>query len=149
MRSKLIVLLICCCWYCGWSQPESWYVEQLNECHFHGITEKSVYGGRVDILTDSLAIEVEFAPKWKNAIGQALWYALQTNKAAGIVLILRSSPDFHYLQMLQSTIDHSNLADDIMIKVWPIDFDMTFESSESLWQSQSADTKSNLPSEKD
>lgn len=37
-------------------------------------------GTRCDILTDEYAIEVDFANKWAEAIGQALNYAIQFNK---------------------------------------------------------------------
>ena len=44
-------------------------------------------GTRCDILTDTHAIEVDFADKWAEAIGQSLNYAMQTGKKAGIVLV--------------------------------------------------------------
>jgi hypothetical protein len=44
--------------------------------------EVTVPNGRVDIVGKHYATEVEFADKWKQAIGQALWYALQTRKLA-------------------------------------------------------------------
>lgn len=47
---------------------------------------------RVDCLTDTHAIEFDFAPKVYESIGQALYYSLMTNKKAGIVLILEN-PD--------------------------------------------------------
>ena len=46
-------------------------------------------GTRCDILTDTHAIEVDFADKWAEAIGQSLNYAMQTGKKAGIVLVLK------------------------------------------------------------
>ena len=45
---------------------------------------------RVDILTDSHAIEVDFAKKWAEAIGQALYYAAATGRKPGIVLIIKN-----------------------------------------------------------
>ena len=41
-------------------------------------------GTRCDILTDTHAIEVDFADKWAEAIGQSLKYATQTGKKAGM-----------------------------------------------------------------
>jgi len=38
---------------------------------------------RVDCLTDTHAIEIEFANKWKEAIGQSLHYSLMTGKKTG------------------------------------------------------------------
>jgi len=43
---------------------------------------------RVDCLTDTYAIEVDFANKWAEAIGQSLYYSNETGKQAGILLIL-------------------------------------------------------------
>ena len=43
---------------------------------------------RVDCLTHTHAIEFDFAAKWAESIGQALYYAEVTNKKPGIVLII-------------------------------------------------------------
>lgn len=42
---------------------------------------------RVDILTEEEAIEVDFARKWAEAIGQALYYAIVHDREPGIVLL--------------------------------------------------------------
>jgi len=77
---------------------------------------------RVDLLTNTHAYEVDFASKWKESIGQSLWYAIQTNKKAGIILILESKTDFKYVQKLQSTIDFNGLSSLIDVKIYPTDF---------------------------
>lgn len=63
------------------------YQEQW--CSDHGGALEYVLGdkSRVDCLTDSYAVEVEFAPKWKEAIGQALYYSIKTKRKPGIVVI--------------------------------------------------------------
>lgn len=81
-----------------------------------------VHGGRVDILTDELAIEVDWAPKWKESIGQALWYGLQTGKQAGIILILKEADDYRYFVQLNSALDHGGLSGKIKTWVYPNDF---------------------------
>lgn len=43
---------------------------------------------RVDCLTDKYAIEVDFAKKWAESIGQALYYADVTNKEPVVALIV-------------------------------------------------------------
>lgn len=53
---------------------------------------------RVDILTDDLAIEVDFAGKWYEAIGQASHYASLTGKRPAILLIVRDSADEKYVK---------------------------------------------------
>lgn len=45
---------------------------------------------RVDCLTDTHAVEFDFANKWAESIGQALHYQLMTGKRAKVVLILEN-----------------------------------------------------------
>ena len=68
---------------------ESFYQKQYAK-KLGGRTEVTMPDGtRCDILTDTHAIEVDFADKWAEAIGQSLNYAMQTGKKAGIVLVLK------------------------------------------------------------
>lgn len=71
---------------------------------------------RCDCLTDTHAVEFDFARKWPEAIGQSLYYSLQTGKRAGIVLILESIEDRKYWIRLNSTIQHFKLP----IDTWAI-----------------------------
>lgn len=53
---------------------------------------------RVDCVTDTHAIEFDFAKKWGESIGQALYYSTVLNKQAGIVLIMeKGNSDEKYL----------------------------------------------------
>lgn len=45
---------------------------------------------RVDCLTDTHAVEFDFANKWAESIGQALHYQLLTGKKGKVVLILEN-----------------------------------------------------------
>ena len=47
-------------------------------------------GTRCDILTATHAIEVDFAKKWAEAIGQSLNYAMHTGKRPGVALVVLS-----------------------------------------------------------
>ncbi len=71
---------------------------------------------RCDCLTDTHAIEFDFGKKWAEAIGQSLYYSLQTGKHAGIVLILEKPSDRKFLIRLHTTIQHFNLP----IDVWTV-----------------------------
>lgn len=51
---------------------------------------------RVDCLTNEYAIEVDWAKKWAEAVGQSLYYSHMTNRKAGIALI-SSSDDERFL----------------------------------------------------
>ena len=48
---------------------------------------------RVDCLTQTHAVEFDFANKWAESIGQALHYAYKTGKKGMVVLILENSKE--------------------------------------------------------
>ncbi len=77
---------------------------------------------RVDILTEYYAIEVDFATKWAEAIGQALFYAAKTNTRPGILLIMEYETDTRYLERLLLVISEY-----IYIKIWTINSDFEYE----------------------
>jgi len=68
---------------------------------------------RVDCLTDEYAIEYEMGPRWAEAIGQSLHYAMWTQRQPGIVLIYKN-PD--HIERLVHVIAHYDLG----IRVWLI-----------------------------
>ena len=71
---------------------------------------------RVDCLTKTYAIEVDFAKKWAESIGQSLYYSKQTQKQAGVLLILeKPQKDIKYLHRLKK------IAKEYNIKIWSID----------------------------
>jgi hypothetical protein len=45
-------------------------------------------GTRVDVVTSEYAVEIEYARKWAEAVGQSLFYAQVTGKKAMIVIIV-------------------------------------------------------------
>jgi len=57
-------------------------------------------GSRVDILTRTEAIEVEWSDKWPESIGQSVYYGMATNKQPSVYLLLRNKHDEDYLQCL-------------------------------------------------
>lgn len=58
-------------------------------------------GTRADCITDKYAIEIEFASKWAEAIGQAINYSEQTGKKPGILLIIEKPKDWRYYNRLK------------------------------------------------
>lgn len=57
---------------------------------------------RVDCLTDTLAVEVDFANKWAECIGQAIYYGRQTNRQGACLLIMENGEkDLKYLKRLR------------------------------------------------
>lgn len=89
--------------------PEKWY--QQKWCDEQKGKAEVVLPDqtRCDCLTDKNAIEFDFGKKWAEAIGQSLYYSLQTGKRAGVVLILEEPKDYKYFIRLNSTIQHFNL----------------------------------------
>ena len=59
-------------------------------------------GTRCDILTATHAIEVDFAKKWAEAIGQSLHYALHTGKKPAVALILLSLSENKYVERVRN-----------------------------------------------
>ena len=95
-------------------QPESFYQNK----HCKGVTEYVLHDRtRVDCLTDTHAIEYDFSRKWAEAIGQSLGYAFETNKRAGIVLIIQNKKDLKQWYKLNSIVDHNKLP----IDLWKIE----------------------------
>lgn len=69
---------------------------------------------RVDCVTDEYAVEVDFAIKWAEAVGQALYYSVRTEKKPGILLIMEQESDARYLDRLRAVTDR------LGITVWTI-----------------------------
>lgn len=60
---------------------------------------------RVDCLLPDMAVEFDFAPKWAECIGQALYYGKRTNRTPACVLIVeRPIKDRIYLRRLRTTV---------------------------------------------
>ena len=98
------------------AHKEKYYQEQWAKAH-NGQTEVILPNNkRIDILTDACAIEVDFAYKFYEAVGQALLYAAETGKTPGILLIIEKTSDIKYVKNLQTIIHYWKLP----IKVWLI-----------------------------
>jgi hypothetical protein len=60
---------------------------------------------RVDCLLPKMAVEFDFAPKWAECIGQALYYGKKTNRTPACVLIMENPDrDYRYLYRLRYTV---------------------------------------------
>lgn len=103
--------------------PEKYY--QTNWCTNDNAPGTSLFGveieyvlkdkTRVDCLTTGYAIEFDFADKWAESIGQALHYAHQTQRKAGIVLIVENAErDLKYVLRLYAIVSNYN----IPVKIW-------------------------------
>lgn len=58
----------------------------------NGVREfETIDGSRVDCLLPCYAVEGERAYKWKEAVGQSLFYGIQTQRQPAILLIIENS----------------------------------------------------------
>lgn len=71
-------------------------------------------GTRVDCLTKEYAVEVEYAAKWAESIGQALYYAQSTGRKPAVLVIVLYKGDERFLKRLRS------VAKEQGIKVWTV-----------------------------
>jgi len=71
-------------------------------------------GNRVDCITTNYAVEVEFAKKYHEGVGQVLDYAHQTGKKPAILLIIETEKDWRYYNKLKP------LAEEHNIRLWYI-----------------------------
>ena len=89
--------------------PEAFYIQSY--CKFIGGKSEVTLsdGTRVDCLTDTDAIEVEFANKYYEAVGQSLHYARVAKRNPKIALILERPSDKIYLLRLQGDLKYHTL----------------------------------------
>jgi hypothetical protein len=57
-------------------------------------------GRRVDVLTETHAYEADWSYKYTEGLGQALSYAVATNRSPGLILLMRGADDERYNQCL-------------------------------------------------
>ena len=83
------------------NQVESYYVDQWCTSDF-GRKEAVLWDlTRVDCLAKDYAIEFDFAKKWAESVGQALYYSKMTGKNPAVVLILNSPADYRYVKRIE------------------------------------------------
>lgn len=71
-------------------------------CLWKGKTEVRLDdGARVDCLTDEYAIEFDWAKKWAESIGQALYYSKITAKKPAVAIIMKSPNDEKYIKRIE------------------------------------------------
>lgn len=98
------------------NHPEKWY--QTRWCQEQGGEAEVTLEDKIrcDCVTETYAVEIDFGNNWYEAVGQSTYYALLTNKRAGIVLILESVKDRKYWERLNRLIEAYNLP----IEVWAV-----------------------------
>jgi len=94
-------------------KPETWYRDKL-AAQLQGGIEAVVPYGRADVTTAVYAIEIDFAHKFKEGIGQALWYAWCLDRKPGLALIAENG-DLDARAILDRIAAHSDIA------LWAVD----------------------------
>jgi len=87
MKQLLTILLLSSFLQAKHIHNEKYYQRYANEAFFGGSIEEKIKGARIDIVTDDFAIEVDFARKQYEAIGQSLYYSMISKKRPAIILI--------------------------------------------------------------
>lgn len=81
----------------AWS---AWIATQAGLDPITACEVQTLCGSRVDILTDVEAIEVDWGYKWKESIGQALLYSIETGRAPAVILLSDGTDQAHILRCL-------------------------------------------------
>jgi len=75
-------------------------------CKDKGVTEYRLDDAtRVDCLTKTHAVEFDFAAKWAECCGQALYYGIKTGKKPACVLIIELKGDEKHVPKLKAVAD--------------------------------------------
>jgi hypothetical protein len=77
---------------------------QANAARFGAKAQVRLWDGSYcDLVSDLHSIEVERAAKWKEAVGQALYYAILTDKRPAIILLTQDpAGDVRHLHRCQT-----------------------------------------------
>ncbi len=123
MRFKLIIIFVISIFISYWfinnlnQQEENNKYIKLNEKYYqtkfcnnlNGIIEFRLKDAtRVDCLTDDYAIEVDWAKKWAEGIGQSLYYGLMTTRKPAVALIV-GAKDKKFIKRLEKVADEFNI----------------------------------------
>lgn len=92
--------------YAKYRHVEAWYQNKAATI-VGGITEyrPKQDNVRVDILTKDEAIEVDFARKWAESIGQALYYAVLTKRRPAVMIIVEEAKEWRYVRRVMGVRD--------------------------------------------
>ena len=82
--------------------PEKEWTDALAE-ELRGQSEVQVDRGRVDVMTDSYAIEIDFLKKWHEGLGQAIHYGDESIRIGVLALIDEKNAhhDLEHLKLLK------------------------------------------------
>jgi len=87
------------------------YYQKIFCNKINGILEYTLKDkSRVDCLTSTYAIEVDFSNKWAESIGQSLFYGIETNKKPAVLLIMeQNKKDIQYIKRFKKVSKKFNI----------------------------------------
>lgn len=89
--------------------------EQLGETEV-----RTASGKRVDCLTDTQAWEMDYASKFYQGVGQALYYGWETGREPALVLLVEQPKDYRYA--LQAVRFAAEALPNLTVKLWAPQF---------------------------
>ena len=112
----IVLLLFSVTMFSQTKQRESYYQKEFAKAIDGEIEYVLEDRTRVDVLTDEYTIEVDFAYKWAESIGQSLHYAKMLDKKAGVLLVVNGDEDHRFVMRLMGVAIKYN------ITVWIWDY---------------------------
>lgn len=113
--------------------PEKWYQSKFCDS-INGISEyrlpdsQGKSATRVDCLTSSLAVEIDFSNKGPECVGQALYYASKTNLIPVCLLILeRGDLDYPYARRLIESLKYTRLQEKQVLVLFTNEVNVSFQ----------------------
>lgn len=95
--------------------PESAWRDALARA-WTGRVEVAVAYGRVDVLTEGMAVELDFAHKYHEALGQALHYAGETGRQGVAALIVTGQIDGTKMEWIEALLARHGIALVLLIR---------------------------------
>lgn len=89
MKILLAFILLCTTALGAYPNEVTWCIN--NAERYKAQNEVRLWdNARCDFVTETEALEVDWAPKWAESIGQSLFYGLMLNKKPGIILLVKN-----------------------------------------------------------
>ena len=104
----------------AYAMSEGEYQKEWCAKHNGEIDYKTQDKTTVDCLTDTYAVELDYAEKWVQSMRKSRDHSLSTGKAPGVVLILQNSADEKHLFKLRKVVEKRRLG----IKIWTVGRDV-------------------------
>lgn len=110
MRTTAILLALASVLCVAWTwRLETDYSRAWAKDHAGTPEYRLADGTRVDVMTQTQAIEFEYPHKWAESLGQALYYAAATGLQPAIVYIVSGPKDERYLARARRTVEFWHL----------------------------------------